>query len=555
MSKGAALNFRQHDLSSYLKSGATHFSGLNAVTLRNIEACQNLSKIVRTSMGPNGMNKIVVNHLEKLFISKDTATIMKELEVIHPAAKIVVLATQAQEQEAGDGTNFVVCFTGELLAQSENLIRMGLHIPDILLGYKKAGVKALEVLQTLGVHTVSDVRNKKEVTAAIGGSIGSKVLGMEDFLAPLIAEACINVCPKVESRFSVENIRTAKIPGGSVYDSKALKGFAFVRDTEGSIKHMKNAKIVVYTCNVDQTSTETKNNVVIRNSEELLNYNISEEKAMEEEIKAIAETGVNIIVSQGGFGEMALHFIEQYGMMAIKCPSKFQTQRLCKAVGASMMAKLIPPSAEEMGSAGSVDVTEIGDKKVIVFEQPEDVDISGISTIIIRGATANLMDEVERAVDDGVNAYKSLTKDARLLAGAGATEVALYNSLSKYADETPGLEQYAIRKFAEAFLVVPKTLSESAGLDSSIAVSNLTAAHSEGKTNWGVDVESISGLDAKESGIFDLFNTKYWGIKLSTDAALNVLSVDQIIMARPAGGPKMKNPAGNQHWDEAGEGL
>src|SRR3989338_7108399 len=129
MSKGASLNFKQHDLTSYLKSGSTHYSGMHAVTLRNIEACQNLSKIVRTSMGPNGMNKIVVNHLEKLFISKDTSTIMKELEVIHPAAKIIVLATQAQEQEAGDGTNFVCCFTGELLAQSENLIRMGLHIP------------------------------------------------------------------------------------------------------------------------------------------------------------------------------------------------------------------------------------------------------------------------------------------------------------------------------------------------------------------------------------------------------------------------------------------
>lgn len=555
MSKGASLNFKQHDLTSYLKSGSTHYSGMHAVTLRNIEACQNLSKIVRTSMGPNGMNKIVVNHLEKLFISKDTSTIMKELEVIHPAAKIIVLATQAQEQEAGDGTNFVCCFTGELLAQSENLIRMGLHIPDILLGYKKAGAKALQVLETLAVQTVSDIRNLDEVTKAVGATIGSKVLGMEDFLAPLISEACISVCPKNTTRFNIDNIRTAKIPGGSVYDSKALKGFAFVRDSEGSIKHVKNCKVAVYTCNIDQTSTETKNSVVIRSSEELLNYNLSEEKAMEEEIKAVAESGVKVIVSQGGFGEMALHFIEQHGMMAIKCPSKFQIQRLCQAIGAKMLVKLVPPTPDDMGSASAVDITEIGDKKVALFQQAEDVDVSGISTIIIRGATANVMDEVERAVDDGVNAFKSLAKDARLLAGAGAVEIALHNELSKYADETPGLEQYAIRKFAESFLVVPRTLAESAGLDSSIAISNLTAAHAEGKNTWGIDVTDISGLDAKEQNIFDLLNTKFWGIKLSTDAAINVLSVDQIIMARPAGGPKMKNPNGNQHWDEQGEGL
>ncbi|KAG2374161.1 hypothetical protein C9374_010998 [Naegleria lovaniensis] len=554
MSKGASLNFKQHDLTSYLKSGSTHYSGLNAVTLRNIEACQNLSKIVRTSMGPNGMNKIVVNHLEKLFISKDTATILKELEVIHPAAKIVVLATQAQEQEAGDGTNFVACFTGELLAQSENLIRMGLHIPDIILGYKKAGLKALEILETLGVDKVTDIRNVEQVTRAIRSAVGSKVLGMDDFLAPLIAEACVAVCPKVATRFSVENIRTAKIPGGSVFDSKVLKGFAFVRDSEGSIKHAKHCKVAVYTCNIEQASTETKNSVVIRSSEELLNYNVSEEKAMEEEIKAIHDTGVKVIVSQGGFGEMALHFIEQYGMMAIKCPSKFQIQRLCQAIGAKMLVKVQPPTADDMGTCASVDITEIGDKKVAVFQQAEDVDISGITTIIIRGATQNVMDEVERAVDDGVNAFKSLTKDDRLLAGAGACEVELYSQLSKYADETPGLEQYAIRKCAEAFLVVPRTLSESAGLDSSVAISNLTAAHAEGKSTWGIDVHSVTGLDAKESDIFDLFNTKYWGIKLSTDAAVNILSVDQIIMARPAGGPVGKNP-NPTHWDEQGEGL
>ncbi|KAL9648280.1 hypothetical protein ABK040_004417 [Willaertia magna] len=548
MSKGASLNFREHDLTSYLKSGSTHYTGLHGVTLRNIEAVNNLSTITKTSLGPNGMNKIVVNHLEKLFISKDTATVMKELEVIHPAAKLVVLASQAQEQEAGDGTNFVVCFAGELLAQSEKLIRMGLPLTDIIHGYKKASEKAMELLQKLVVTEVTDIRNESEVTSAVKSCIASKVYGYEEFLAPLITEACISVCPKNPTAFSVDNVRSAKIPGGNVFDSKVLKGFAFVRDAEGKEKHMKNAKIAVFNCNVDQASTETKNSVVIRSSEELLNYNLSEEKAMEKEIQALADAGVNVIVSQGGFGEMALHYIDQHNMLAIKCPSKFQLLRLSKAVGASSLVKLQAPTPEELGSAASVDIEEIGDRKVVVFRQHSDVDVSGISTIIIRGATNNLMDEIERAIDDGVNAYKSLAKDARLLAGAGAVEVELYNQLSKFADETPGLEQYAIRKYAESFLVVPRLLAESAGFDASVAIANLTAAHQEGKTTFGIDLHDISGLDAKEENILDVYNTKYWGIKLATDATVSVLSVDQIIMARPSGGPKMKAPEG--HWDD-----
>lgn len=545
------MNFKRNRIDELLKDGTKHIQGVDDAVLRNLEAVGSLADITRTSMGPNGMNKMVLNHLGKLFVTHDSATIMKELEVIHPAAKIVVLASEAQEQEVGDGTNLVLSLAGEYLRQAEQLLRMGLHTSDIITGYSVAGQKALEILSELSVEQVTDLRNKESVARAMKASISSKLFGYEDLLANLIAQACISVCPKNPLNFIVDNIRVAKIPGGTLDDAFILHGFALTRDTHGSVKHVKDAKVAVYGCSIDIASTETKSTVLIKNADDLLNYNVSEEKAIEAEIKAIHDAGINVVVSQGGFGEMAVHFFERYGIMTVKCPSKFEVRRLCKAIGATALVNVRAPIAEEVGLCSAVDVKEIGDTKVVLFQQVADEDHAGIATIVVRGATKNVMDEVERAIDDGVNVYKNLTKDNRLVAGAGAMEVELSRKLTTIADSTPGLEQYAIRKYAESFLVVPKTLAESSGFSATDAVSNLNAAHQEGKVNFGVDIESVEGCDAVESGILDIFATKYWAIKLSTEAALTVLSVDQIIMARPAGGPKPPKKTGD--WDDQGE--
>jgi T-complex protein 1 subunit theta len=547
------MNFRRNRIDELLKEGTKHIQGVEDAVLRNLEAVSSLSDIARTSMGPNGMNKMVVNHLGKLFVTHDTATITKELEVIHPAAKIIVMAAEAQEQEAGDGTNLILSLAGELMRQAETLLRMGLHTSDIIAGYSKAGEKALQILNDLAVEKVTDLRNKDAVARAMRSAVSSKMFGYEDLLSNLIAEACISVCPKNPKSFNVDNVRVAKIPGGSLDDTFILNGFSLTRDTHGTIKHVKDAKIAVYGCSIDIASTETKSTVLIKNAEDLLNYNVSEEKAIEAEIKAIHEAGVNVVVSQGGFGEMASHFLERYGIMFIKCPSKFEIRRLCKAVGATALVSVRAPTPEELGRCKTVDVREIGDTKLVIFEQHEEEDFAGITTIVVRGATKNVLDEAERAVDDGVNVFKNLTKDNRLVAGAGAMEVELYRRLLTVANETPGLEQYSIRKFAESFLIIPKTLAESAGFSPTDAVANLNAAHQEGKHNFGIDIDSVEGMDSVEHNILDVFATKYWAIKLVTDAALTVLSVDQIIMARPAGGPKPRQQGGD--WDDQGESV
>ena len=257
---------------------------------------------------------------------------------------------------------------------------------------------------------------------------------------------------------------------------------------------------------------------------------------MQEIIGNIAKSGANLIVSNSSFGDLAMHFINRLGMMAVRVPSKFELRRLCAAVGARVMTRLDSPTMEDMGSCDSVDVMDIGGKSVTAFAQ--DKDDSKLSTVVVRGATQNVLDDVERAIDDGVNVFKALTKDKRLVAGAGAVEMELQKELTRYAEANPGLDQYAVRKFASSFEVVARTLAEVSGFNGTDMVTQLEADHNAGKKYQGVNIEDGTTLDAVKAGIIEPYLTKFWAIRLATDTVLTVLSVNQIIVARQAGGPK-----------------
>jgi T-complex protein 1 subunit theta len=478
-----------------MKEGTKYLSGLEQAVLRNIEAVKDLSELTRTSYGPHGLNKMVINHMDKLFVTHDAVTILKEVEIIHPAAKIVVMAAQAQETEIGDGTNFVVTFTGELLHQAETLIKtLRLHPSDIISGYKKALVKSIEVLENSIVDKVSDLTNLEQVVKGLRAGIMAKQLGFEEALVPLIAQACINVLPKKQTSFNVDNVRTIKIPGGAISDSYSVKGFILARNSEGTVKHVKNAKIACFGCNIDLSSLDSKETVSIKNAEELMSYSKREEKAIQDDIDAIASSGVTVVVSQGTFSEMAIHFLERHNIMAIRVTSKFDMRRLCTAIGATPLVRIGKPLPEEIGSCDAVDIKEIGGTKCLVFAQENES--SKISTIVLRGPTINILDELDRAVDGGVNIYKNFVKDPRLVSGAGSVEIELYRAVSKFAEESTGMDQYSIKKFAEAFLIMPKALAESSGLNSTDAISNLITQHEEGKVHFGVDIYSNEGKDA-----------------------------------------------------------
>uniref|UniRef100_A0AAZ1XQ54 T-complex protein 1 subunit theta n=1 Tax=Oreochromis aureus TaxID=47969 RepID=A0AAZ1XQ54_OREAU len=520
-----------------LKDGAKHFSGLEEAVFRNIRACKELSQTTRTAYGPNGMNKMVINHLEKLFVTNDAATILRELEVQHPAAKMIVMASHMQEQEVGDGTNFVLVFAGALLELAEELLRMGLSVSEVIEGYEKACKKTLEILSDCVCSSAKNLHNINEAKSLIRTAVMSKQYGNEDFLANLIAEACALPC--------------INLPRGcGVTASSMLHGMVFKKEAEGDVTSVKEAKIAVFSCPFDCMVTETKGTVLINNAQELMDFSKGEEDLMEANVKAIKEAGATVVVTGGKVADMALHYANKYKLMVVRLNSKWDLRRLCKTVGAVALPKMMAPTPDEMGHCDSVYLTEVGDTQVVVFKHDKEDGV--ISTVVIRGSTDNLMDDIERAVDDGVNTFKVLVRDKRLVPGGGATEIELAKQITSYGESCPGLDQYSIKKFAEAFEALPRALAENSGVKGSELISKLYSAHHEGNKNMGFDIESDGPAvkDMLEASILDPYLVKYWGIKLATNAAITVLRVDQIIMAKAAGGPKAPKQRG--HWDKDG---
>ncbi|XP_072932757.1 T-complex protein 1 subunit theta [Epargyreus clarus] len=527
-----------------MKEGARMYSGLEEAVYRNINACKQFAQSVRSAYGPNGMNKLIINHIDKQFITSDAGTIIRELDVEHPAAKLMVLASKMQDDEVGDGTNFVIVLSGALLEAAEELLRLGVTTSEIAEGYERALDKCLEILPELVCHEIKDYKNPAAVIPGIKPSIMSKQYGYEDFIAELVAKACVGILPE-KTTFNVDNVRICKILGAGLLQSEVLSGMVFKREVEGDITSATKAKVAIYSCPVDITQTETKGTVLIKSADELLNFSRGEESLLEKQIKDIADAGVKVIVAGAKFGDMALHYLNKYGVMAVRLNSKFDLRRLAKTVNATVLPRLTTPTTQELGYCDTVHVDEVGDTRVVVFcmESAE----SRISTVVIRGSTDNYMDDIERAIDDGVNTFKGIARDGRFVPGAGATEIELAQKLLQYADTLPGLEQYAVRKFAVALESIPRALVDNSGANATDVINNIYKAHREGNKNAGFDIESENNgiCDAKERGVLDAYVLKNWGLKYAVEAATTILKVDQIIMAKRAGGPKPKAPAGS----------
>eukprot|EP00823_Brevimastigomonas_motovehiculus_P009084 TRINITY_DN8765_c0_g1_i1.p1 TRINITY_DN8765_c0_g1~~TRINITY_DN8765_c0_g1_i1.p1 ORF type:complete len:546 (+),score=158.90 TRINITY_DN8765_c0_g1_i1:82-1719(+) len=538
-------------MGSLFKQGTEHLSGLEQTVMKNISACKGLSDIIRTSFGPNGMNKMVVNHLGKLFVTSDCSTIMRELEVEHPAAKLLVLAAQMQEAEVGDGANFTVMFGGELLQKAEDLVRQGLHPADIVSGYQKAAKQTLEYLEEKDMCVANveakELFDKTALTKGIYSSVAAKQFGLEDFLSPLIAEACITVMPKNPYNFNVDNVRVVKVLGSAARQSEVIKGMVIPHDTVGSIKKAKDASIAIFTCAIQPPEAETKGTVLLHSAEELTAFRTGEEKEIEKLIKNIAATGATVVATGQTVDDMALHFCEKYKLLVLKITSQHDLRRLARATKSQLLVSMTDVEKEALGFCSDIQVKEIGSTKVTIFTQ-SDKEASQVSTIVVRAATNNTLNDIERAIGRGVDVVRMMTRDARFLAGAGAVEIELARKLKVFADKTKGLEQYAINAYAQAFEVVPRTLAENAGLTAIDILSSLYSAHEKGKVTMGLDIEEGKIAEMASRGVMDLLITKKSAISLSTDAVITILRVDQIIWAKPAGGPKLPQKTG--HWDD-----
>jgi len=328
--------------------------------------------------------------------------------------------------------------------------------------------------------------------------------------------------------------------------SQLVKGVVCMGESINSIKKAENARIAVFTCSIGPQEAETKGTVLIESAEDLKEFSKTEEKEVDDLIRGLKDSGIKCIITGGAIDDMPAHFLEKYGIMALKISSKFELRRMCRAVKARPLVNVGPVSAEDMGFCGNISTQEVGATRVTIFNH-EDKDETGVATIVLRAATNNTLNDVERAIDDGVNVVKAMCKNApaKFVAGAGASEVEVSRRLGDYGRKATGLEQYSIQKFAEAFEVIPRTLAENAGHNGLDLFSSLLAAHEKGAVNAGINVED--GEVMLDNKILDLSVAKKQAISLARDTVCTILRVDQIIIAKQAGGPKVPNKSG---WDD-----
>ncbi len=537
---------------SLLKSGYRTFKGKEQTLMKNVEAIGDMAAMTRTALGPNGMNKYIINMHDKLFLTKDTNVMANELEINHPAVNVLVDGLKAQNSEQGDGTNFVVTFGGELMNYAGKLVSEGLHVADVSEGYEKAFNKAMELLDKAETYKIKDVKNLEEATKIIKPVIGSKLVhGQESFLAPLIAEACINVVPENKEKFDVDNVRVAKILGGNIMKSEVIKGMLVVRKTEGAVTSCEKCNVAVYNCEFTTKGAETNDQIVFKTADELLNYTKSEEDHMEKIIKGIVDSGVKCIITGGAISNMAIHYLDKYGIMAFRTLSKFELRRIARSIGATLLVRLGAPTKEEMGYADEIKLTEISSQKCILIRK--DSENNKLATIVLRGTTNDMLDNLERVVNCGVNAYRAVCKSPLFVAGAGAIDMYLCEKIKEYAREFKSLDQYAIEAFGEAFEVIPRTIMENSGINVNEKLSTLRAKNSKTPT-LGINVKTGEIEDAFTMGVYDHLETKKWALKHAYNSIRTIIKIDQIIVAKPAGGPNLtNNPYAKASQQEAEE--
>ena len=539
-------------LNTLLKSGYRTFKGKNQTLFKNAEAIEDIASMTRTALGQNGNYKYIINMHDKLYLTKDTNVMAEQLEINHPAVNVLVDALKAQSSEQGDGTNFVVTFGGELMKYAAKLITEGLKVADVSEGYEKAYNKAMELLDKAEKHKIKDINNLEEVTKFIKPVIGSKLVhGQEDFLAPLVAQACINVVPKEKEKFDVDNVRVAKILGGNLMKSEVLKGMLVVRKTEGSVISCENCNVAVYNCEFTTKGAETNDQVVFKTADELLNYTKSEEEHMESVIKEIVDSGVKCVITGGSISNLAIHYLDKYGIMAFRTMSKFELRRIARSIGATLLVRLGAPTKEEMGYADEIKLTEVSSQKCILIRRENEN--NKISTVVLRGTTNDMLDNLERVVNCGVNAYRAVCKNPEFVAGAGAIDMYLSQGIVEYSREVKSLDQYAIEAFGEAFEVIPRTIMENSGINVNEKLSTLRAKNSK-NPNMGINIKTGEIEDASNFGVLDHLETKRWAIKHAYNSIRTIIKIDQIIVAKPAGGPNLtNNPYAKASQQEAEE--
>ncbi|CRG98710.1 T-complex protein 1 subunit theta, putative [Plasmodium relictum] len=534
-------------LNSILKDGYRIVKNNEDTILKNIEACKEISSIIQTSLGPKCMNKLIINHINKKIVSSDCITILKDLEINHPVVNILKKLSETMNYEYGDFTNYVFTLATEMLDKASFLIQQGFNTNDILNGFLLGYNEIERVLPELVAWKLENFYNEKEIEKVVKSVMITKHLSNNcEFIVSLLSKCIATLMPEKIENFDVDNIRVSKLNGGNLIDSQFLMGMVIPKETNGIIKKKENANVIVLNCGLEAATTETKGTVLLHNAEELLNFTKGEEQQMECIIKNIKKEGVDVIIVNGAISDIAQHFCDVHDIMTLKITSKFETLRICKLLNVSSLVRLTAPKPEEIGKVSSIYVSEIASKKVTIINSKN----KKVGTIILRGATYNLLDEVERCIHDGINSIKNAIKNNSFLFGGGCIEIQLCERLKKFACQLKGVDNYSVKVFAESFQVIPKILATNCGYNSTDVLNELINEHNKGNTESCININNNSHTtSARENNIYDNFKCKKYAIDLAIDAVQTILKIDQIILAKPAGGPKPRDK--NPDYDEA----
>ncbi len=529
-----------------LADGSTRNRGKDAQK-NNIAAAKAVADAVRTTLGPKGMDKMLVDSIGDITITNDGATILDEMQIEHPAAKMMVEVSKTQDKIVGDGTTTAVVIAGELLKKAGDLLDQNIHPTVITKGFRIAKLKALEVLEKMAKPVnINDTKILQQIaTTAMTGKSAEKA---SEELSGIAVEAIKKIADVNGDVVVVDsdNIKIEKKEGDSINDTKLIDGILIDKEIvhSGMPKKKKDAKIALLNCALEIKDLESDAKISIDSPEKMQAFLDEEQKTLKNMVNKIINSGANVVFCQKGIDDTPQHYLAKAGIIAARRVKKSDIDALARATGASIINNVNDLTAEDLGYAGIVEERRVaGDQMIFVEEckQPKAV------TILIRGGTEHVIDEVERAMEDAVKGITSALELGKVVPGGGATEIHVAKLLRKYADGLKGREQLAVNAFAEAVEVIPRSLAENAGMDPIDIIANLRAHHDKENSEMiGVDIFTGEVVDMFTKGVIEPLKIKLQAIKSAAESAEMILRIDDTISAgasekgMPAGMP----PAG-----------
>lgn len=510
----------------------------------NIMAAKLVAETVRTTLGPKGMDKMIVDSMGDITITNDGVTILEEMHVEHPAAKMIVEVARTQEAEVGDGTTTAVVIAGELLRRAEELLDQNVHPTVVVRGYRLAEEKAQEILNEIAENVTEKdeaLLRKIAITALTGKSAESS----KEKLADIAVKAVKRVIDYENGHihFDKENIKLEKRTGNAVEDTELIEGIVLEKEAvhPGMPKLIKNPKIALLDSAIEIKDTEIDAKIEITNPLQMQEFLQQEEKMLSDMVDKIVSTGANVVFCQKGIDDMAQHFLAKKNIYAARRVKKSDMEALARATNARIVTSIRDLNSKDLGTAGMIEEKKIGSDEMTFVtgcKNPKAV------TILVRGGTEHVVDEAKRAMTDAIGDVAASLKSGKVVAGAGAPEIEVSKGLRKYADGLSGREQLAVLAFAEALEVIPRTLAENAGLDPINILVELKAAHDK-KQKWaGVDVFKGKVLDAWNMGVIEPLKIKTQAISSASEVAQMILRIDDVIAGGKQSPPQMPQGMG-----------